>query len=117
MLLINIAGLILIALIAWWFWFYQPRGAEALSSEQAIVVANGSYTPARVQIPRDAAYTIRVERKDPSPCAEMLVIPEFDISVELPLNRTIKVELPAMAPGEYAFHCQMQMYKGTLVVE
>lgn len=117
MLLINIAGLILIALIAWWFWFYQPARAQALSNEQPIVVENGSYSPTRVKIPRDTAHTLNVARKDPSPCAEMLLIPELDISVELPLNRTIKVELPAMAPGEYAFHCQMQMYKGTLVVE
>lgn len=27
MLLVNIAGLALIALIVWWFWLYPPEGA------------------------------------------------------------------------------------------
>ena len=28
MMIINIAGLALIALIVWWFWLYKPKEAE-----------------------------------------------------------------------------------------
>lgn len=55
--------------------------------------------------------------KDASPCAEIVMIPELDINETLPPNKTISINLPAPEPGEYAFHCQMQMYRGVLNVE
>ena len=50
-------------------------------------------------------------------CGTTHLIPDFEISEELPLNKTIEIALPIMKKGEYVFHCQMQMYKGFLVVE
>jgi plastocyanin domain-containing protein len=46
-----------------------------------------------------------------------VIFPDLDISADLPLNKSLVVELPAMDKGEYAFHCQMKMYSGTVVVK
>jgi plastocyanin domain-containing protein len=117
MLLINIAGLALIALIVWWFWLYQPKGAELGENDLVITVENGTYSPSRIIVPTGEAVEIKFIRKDPSPCSETLLIPELQISDTLPLNKLKIIQLPALAAGEYAFHCQMQMYRGEITVK
>ena len=117
MLLINIAGLLLIALIVWWFWLYRPGDVEAGTGDTVILVDNGVYQPAHIRLSPNAPTTLYFQRKDPSPCSETVQFPALDISETLPLNKTKAVQLPALQPGEYAFHCQMQMYRGQLKVD
>lgn len=117
MLIANLAGLLLIALIIWWFWLYKPKEAELDNTDRVITVENGTYAPSHVKLPAGEPLTIQFMRKDPSPCSETLLIPELQISETLPLNKLKSVQLPAMAPGEYPFHCQMQMYRGVIKVD
>ena len=117
MLLINIAGLALIALIVWWFWLYKPKDVSAGEKDLVVTVANGVYTPARIKLAAGKPAQIKFMRKDQSPCAEMLLIPDLQISDTLPLNKLKTIQLPALSAGEYAFHCQMQMYRGQITVQ
>ncbi|MAV30876.1 MAG: plastocyanin [Porticoccus sp.] len=117
MLLINIAGLALIALIVWWFWLYKPKEAELGENDLVITVENGTYSPSRIKVPTGEPVEIKFIRKDQSPCSETLLIPELQISDTLPLNKLKTIQLPALAAGEYAFHCQMQMYRGQITVK
>ncbi len=117
MMFINLSGLALIALIIWWFWLYKPREAELGKGDLLIVVENGTYQPAHIKLPANQAASLNFLRKDASPCSETLLIPELQISETLPLNKTKQVELPPLQKGDYAFHCQMQMYRGQLTVE
>lgn len=119
--LINLLGLALIALIVWWFWLYRPAEpsanlAPASSAELSILVENGVYLPARIQLPAKKPVTLKFLRKDPSPCAEMVLFDDLNLSQELPLDQLTDVALPALAPGHYSFTCQMRMYRGELVV-
>ena len=116
MIVVNIAGLLLIALIVWWFWLYQPEELSVSEGAIVITVENGSYQPSRIKVPENQVVTLTFLRKDPSPCSATLVFPEFDISEELPLDASKTITLPAMQKGEYPFSCQMQMYRGTLLV-
>jgi plastocyanin domain-containing protein len=115
MLVLNLLGLGLIALIVWWFWLYKPPVTTGAGNTE-IVVENGVYSPARLQLTAEQPAVLHFLRKDKSPCAEMVVFPDLDISVELAVDKTIDVKLPPLSKGEYAFTCQMQMYRGTLVV-
>ena len=117
MLLVNIAGLLLIALIVWWFWLYKPAQVELGENPLVIVVENGTYQPAHIKLTANQPAVLQFLRKDASPCSEMLLIPDLQISETLPLNKPMRVQLPAMAAGAYPFHCQMQMYRGQLNVE
>jgi plastocyanin domain-containing protein len=117
MLLINIAGLALIALIVWWFWLYKPKEAELGENDLVITVENGTYSPSRIKVPTGEPVEIKFIRKDQSPCSETLLIPELQISDTLQLNKLKTIQLPALAAGEYAFHCQMQMYRGQITVK
>ena len=117
MVMIDILGLVLIALIVWWFWLYRPRGMTLDKEKLLIVVDNGVYQPARIVLPANQSASLNFLRKDASPCAEMLLIPALQLSETLPLNKTRRVDLPPMEKGTHDFHCQMQMYRGQLIVE
>ena len=117
MMIINIAGLALIALIVWWFWLYKPKEAELGENDLVITVENGTYSPSRIKVPSGEPVEIKFMRRDQLPCSETLLIPELQISDTLPLNKLKTIQLPAMSSGEYAFHCQMQMYRGQITVK
>ncbi|NRP16725.1 MULTISPECIES: cupredoxin domain-containing protein [unclassified Marinobacterium] len=116
MILINIAGLVLIGLIIWWFWLYKPVASVA-SEKQTIKVADGVYTPAHIKIPAGKPVTLNFLREDKAPCSEMLLVPDLAISESLPINKVKAIHIPASPAGNYAFHCQMQMYRGDITVE
>lgn len=118
MLWINLAGLLMIFLIVWWFWLFTPALNEADDQHPIpILVKNGVYEPARIHIAPGQAITLSFLRKDASPCAELVQFPELGLNISLPINRRHDIRLPALQKGEYAFHCQMQMYRGKLVVD
>lgn len=117
MWLINIVGLLLIALIVWWFWLYKPKEVELDGDDLTIVVDSGTYQPSRIKLHENQSSTLQFIRKDASPCAEMVLFPDLDISDTLPLNKVKRIKLPALKAGSYPFHCQMQMYRGEVVVE
>ncbi|MFV7771140.1 cupredoxin domain-containing protein [Shewanella marisflavi] len=116
MLFINLFCLALIGFIVWWFWLYSP---ETPVSQEGIkiVVKDGVYTPSRIKIAAGQATTLTFLREDKSACSATLQLPELEISEELLLDKPTVINIPATEAGEYAFHCQMQMYKGVLVVE
>lgn len=117
MIIVNLAGLALIALIVWWFWLYRPPHTMLDDAGLLIRVENGTYQPSHIQVPANQPFSLQFLRTDASPCAEMLLIPDLQLSETLPLNKTKRIDLPALAQGHYAFHCQMQMYRGQLIVD
>lgn len=117
MWMINLAGLLLIVLIVWWFWLYKPKDTELGDGKLLVLVENGVYFPARIKIKANEKTVISFLRKDASPCAEMVIFPDFEISESLPVNKQKGIELPPMNSGIYKFHCQMQMYRGEVYVE
>ena len=115
-ILINLSGLALIGLIVWWFWLYRPKAARAAGPQPIeILVADGIYTPARIEVLAGKPVTLRFIRKDPSPCAEKVLFDDLGMSADLPLGEPVDVTVAPPQPGEYEFTCQMKMYRGTLV--
>lgn len=119
-ILINTIGLLLVAAILWWFWLGPKRHAtEAVAAGEKlqIQVKDGIYEPDRIRLPAGQSATLHFRREDPTPCAEWVLFPDLEVSAQLAVHEDTAVTIPAVEPGEYPFHCQMQMYRGTLVVE
>lgn len=117
MLWINLAGLALIAVIVWWFWIYKSASVAMQEGATEILVKNGVYQPSKIRLPSNQKVILTFTRLDSSPCAESLQIPDLDINASLILNKKVIVTIPPTEPGRYAFHCQMKMYVGELIVE
>ena len=117
MVWVNIIGAIVITLIIYWFWIAKPKTVRSNATEIDIVVADGVYTPARLEIKAGEQVTLSFTRKDPSPCAEKVIFSGLDITEDLPVNKKKNIEIKIIQPGKYDFSCQMQMYRGTLIVK
>ena len=116
-LLINLGGAALIAGIVWWFWLSKPKAVQAQSSVIEIRVADGVYTPARIEAQAGSPITLRFLREDPNPCAEKVIFGDLDVTADLPVEHPRDVTITPAKAGEYTFTCQMQMYRGILVVK
>lgn len=115
-LVVNVAGLALICLIVWWFWLSQPKARQIVDDVVDILVEDGVYSPSRIEVPAGRKIRLRFLRKDASPCAEKVLFDELGISADLALGQVTEVDVAVIEAGEYAFTCQMQMYRGQLVV-
>ena len=113
----NIVGLVCIGLIVWWFWLSKPKAQRAASGVIDILVDGGVYTPARIEVVAGQPVILRFLRKDPSPCAEKVLFDDLGIAADLPIGQPVELTITPRKAGEYAFTCQMQMYRGTLVVK
>ena len=116
-ILINLLGLGLIGLIIWWFWLSESRPAKAAThTELTVLVDGGVYAPDRIEVPAGQPLRLSFVRKDASPCAAQVLFTDLDLSFDLALDQATEVRLPALAPGDHAFTCQMGMYRGLLKV-
>ena len=102
MILINVSGLAIIVAIVWWFWLYKPAGTSVEDSRLVIEVAGGSYSPARIALRSGQPTSLTFLRKDPSPCAEMVVFPDLDLSASLDLENSRPSNCP---PSNRASTC------------
>ena len=115
--LTNLAALGVIGLIVWWFWLSRPKARRATDAGPIeIVVENGVYTPARIEVPAGKPVTLRFLRKDPSACAEKVFFGDLGLSRDLPLDKPQELTFTPKNPGEFEFTCAMGMYRGRLVV-
>lgn len=74
---------------------YQPRSFKLKKG-----------VPARVTFVRQA-----------EGCGDKLVISEYNIRRDLPLNKPVTVEFTPTKAGEFSFTCGMGMLRGTVVVQ
>ncbi len=116
MIMVNLIGLLLIALIVWWFWLYKPQTKFVAYNDVIVEVKDGVYSPSLIQAPANKPFKLQFRRKDQSPCAETLLFPSLGISEQLKLNDITEISLNDLTKGEYEFHCQMKMYRGVLKV-
>ena len=117
-LLINITGVLLIGLIVYWFWLSTPRKVIAKESAPIeILVKDGVYSPAHIQVKQGDKLRLRFVREDPSPCAAKVIFASLGKTLELPVNGSAEIDLQLNNIGEIDFTCDMQMYRGKLSVK
>ena len=116
-IIVNIVGIALIGLVAWWFWFYKKNSQAAKSTGIVnVVVDGGVYEPSTIYASVGELITLRFLRKDTNPCAEKVIFSDLDINADLPVDKTYDISLTPDKKGEFEFTCQMAMYRGKLVV-
>lgn len=90
-------------------------GQEAPVREVEIVV-EGGYQPAKIIVKAGERVRLKFVRKEYTGCTRELVIPALELRRELPPNKPVLVDLPALSPGEYEFRCGMNMVRGAITV-
>ena len=117
----SLVCLSLIAFIAYWF-FKKPEKAGQRAQQKAgyqeiKVEVMGGYTPEMIILKKSIPARIIFDRKDPSPCLDQIVFPDFGVHADLPMGAQYVVEITPEQAGEYGFSCGMNMMHGKMIVE
>jgi len=120
-ILVNLIGLGLIGFIVWFFWLVRTKGVRAAVTsggyQEQMILVKGGYTPDVIVVERGKPVRLNFVRQESASCSEMVLLPAFSKSANLPEGETIAVEFLPKDPGEYEFQCQMGMLRGKLIVE
>lgn len=117
---INVAGLALIAWIVWYFWLYRKEGvqvAEVAGVQEVPITVKGGYTPDLIVVKQGKPVRLLFNRQESSMCSEMVVFDKIDQSAKLPEGETVAIEFTPEEAGEIPFQCQMGMLRGKVLVQ
>jgi plastocyanin domain-containing protein len=95
-----------------------PRARQDDAEVQTIKVVLGAegYQPASFNLRQGVPARIEFVRQVEGACGEEIVIPEYNIKRELPLNKSVVIEFTPNKAGEYVFTCGMNMLRGKMIV-
>lgn len=116
---VTAAGLALIGIELWWFLFSKTKAQQAASEagvQEITIAVDGGYNPDRIRVSAGQPVRLKFLRRDPSSCLEKVLVPDFHIAQDLPLNQTTPIEFTPQAPGRYPFTCSMNMFHGMIEV-
>jgi plastocyanin domain-containing protein len=118
---VTVTGLLLVAFIFWFFWMKKTKGSvaqmNAAGHQEAMILVKGGYTPDVILVQKNKPVRLNFLREETAACSEMVLLPDFNKSAQLPTGETISVEFIPTESGEYEFTCQMGMLRGKLIVE
>ncbi len=112
---ITVVGIIFILFIYWFFLMKKEK--EIKVSDSVDITVNGGYSPEVISIPVGKTTKINFLRTDPTECLSEVVLGDFKIKRELPLNQKVTVEINPKKKGEFDYSCSMGMYHGKIIVK
>jgi len=103
--------------IVFTYWFFLMKKEKVVETTGEIdITVSGGYSPEVISIPLGKTTKINFIRTDPTECLSEVVLPDFKIKRELPLNQKVTIEITPEKEGEYGYSCGMGMYHGKIVV-
>lgn len=81
-----------------------------------IVLNEKGYQPASIQLRAGIPARLTFVRQVEATCGTEIVLADYGIKKDLPLNQPVVVEFTSAKTGEFSFVCGMNMLKGKLVV-
>ncbi len=100
---------------------HAGHGATATASPavQAITITlnEQGYQPANVRLRAGVPARLTFVRKVEATCGTEVMLPEYNIKRELPLNVPVTVEFTPPKAGDLKFACGMNMLRGTILVK
>ena len=96
----------------------QRRAKRKLPAVQKVTVAltEKGYEPTSLKLRRGIPAQVTFIRRVSATCGTQVVIPEYDIKRDLPLNEPVSVAFTPSKSGRFTFSCGMGMLRGLLVV-
>lgn len=97
----------------------QPLMAAPSNVKNQIVelqVTEKGFEPRTVDVNPGIPVVLKITRKTDSTCATAVKIPAKNLKKDLPLNKTVSVEVGKLEKGEIRFACGMDMITGIIHV-
>jgi plastocyanin domain-containing protein len=87
--------------------FATAKSVETKTIE--ITVTSKGFEPNAIDVSPGMPVVLKVTRTTDETCSQQIQIPNKNIKVDLPLNKTVKIELGKLEKGEIRFGCGMNM--------
>ncbi len=94
----------------------MARQASTEPQNAKVLITGNGFEPGSLKLKPNVPAKITFLRQTNDTCATSVVINEFKVKKELPLNEAVLVEVTPRKTGEFVFTCGMFMLKGKLVV-
>ena len=82
-----------------------------------VKITQQGFEPVSVTLRRGVQARITFLRTTEQTCAKEIVLRDFGIKRDLPLNQPVVVALTPKKKGEFSFTCGMNMMRGKLIVQ
>jgi plastocyanin domain-containing protein len=89
-----------------------PREGEPVK----ITVTKNGYEPFEVKATAGKPLTLVVTRTTDETCATEIVIPEANVSQDLPLGKPVTITFTPQQSGKLRYSCAMKMFQGVIDV-
>lgn len=96
--------------------FKNIQAKEVIKNLDVKVTENG-FEPSEIKVTPGTHVILNVTRKTDVTCATQIKIKERSINEELPLNKTVKVDLGVLKKGDIRFACGMDMISGHIITQ
>lgn len=107
-----------ISAIGFVYWFFLMKKDQEVSVNKEITITvSGGYSPERITIQNNKPITIHFLRTDKNSCLEEVVLPDFKIRKQLPLNEQVSIIVTPQKTGTFTYSCGMNMYHGKITVK
>jgi RND family efflux transporter MFP subunit len=93
-----------------------PAPADGQVQSARIEVTDQGFVPASVTLRAGAPVRLTFVRTSDKTCATEVMVPSLNVKRPLPLNQPVAIDVTAPQPGDIAFACGMNMWKGVVVV-
>jgi plastocyanin domain-containing protein len=120
---VIIGGLLGIVFVYWFFMNKKDKAVSAsgtvdsTGSLQVDIKVEGGYSPEVISIPLGKTTTLNFTRTDPTGCLDEVVLGDFNVRKELPLNKTVAISITPKKAGTFIYSCGMNMYHGKIIVD
>jgi plastocyanin domain-containing protein len=94
------------------------KPTQAQSDAIAMSVTEGGFEPDHLKVKQGQPVKLVVTRKTDATCAKAIVIDEYNVHADLPLNQPVSVAFTPQKTGQIKYGCAMdKMVFGMLTIE
>lgn len=112
-----LVALTLVTALSGWTFAQQKKAATPEVQTAKVTVDAKGFTPSSLDLKTNVAAKITFTRTSNDTCATAVVVPDYKINKDLPLNKPTDIEFTPAKAGTVAFACGMNMFKGKIVVK
>lgn len=94
---------------------HESRGVQARSIE--IAVSSAGFVPAEIHLKKGEKVKLVLTRTTERTCATAIVIKDFGVKQDLPLDKAVTVAFKADKKGKFRYACPMDMIAGNIIVD
>jgi len=112
-----VIGLIAVILCATTFALPSTAGGRPRVQQFTVKITERGFEPVSLRLRRGVEARITFLRTTDQTCAKEVVLRDFGIRRDLPMNQPVVVTLTPKTKGEFSFTCGMNMMHGKLIVQ